>query len=85
MVNPIPEGRHSITPNLAVDGAADVITQVNTNTYGAVTAAEADSNIDIRPDNKITIGDGATLTADGDLDLLAGQDAKSPAPEGAGA
>ena len=64
--------------DLAADGSADITTQVNTDTYGAVTAAEANSNIDVRPDNQIIVGNSSaatTITAYGDLDLLAGEDA----------
>ena len=64
--------------DLSADGSSNITTQVNTDTYGAVTAAEANSNIDIRPDNEIIIGNGSTattITAFGDLDLLAGEDA----------
>ena len=64
---------------LAVDGTANITTQVNTDTYGAVTAAKADSDIDIRPNNRILIGSAGgaavTLNAFGDVNLLAGEDA----------
>ncbi len=66
--------------DLSADGSANLTTQVNTDTYGAVTVAAANSNIDLRPDNEIVIGTSgsntaATLTAYGDVDLLAGEDA----------
>jgi mucin-19 len=66
--------------NLAADGNANITTQVNTDTYGAVTAAVANSTIDLRPDNEIVIGTSgsntaATLTAFGNIDALAGEDA----------
>ena len=63
---------------LAADGSANVTTQVNTNTYGAVTAALANSVIDIRPTNLVIVGTAGssaatTITALGDLDLFTGE------------
>ena len=63
---------------LSADGSGNLTTQVNTNTYGAVTAALADSVIDIRPDNEIVVGTAGSnapvnITAMGDLDLYAGE------------
>ena len=60
---------------LAVDGTATLTTQVNTDTYGAVAAAVATSTVDIAPNNIIDIGNGAVLTAQHDVSLLAGEDA----------
>src|SRR5262249_21780691 len=60
------------TLDIAVNGTANVSTQVNTDTYGAVTAAVANSYIDIRPDNQIIIG-AATISARGDLNFQAGE------------
>ena len=53
--------------DLTADGSANITTQVNTDTYGAVTAAVANSNIDLRPDNEIVIGtSGSSNPCDAD-------------------
>ncbi len=44
---------------LAADGSGDITTQVNTDTYGAVTAAVANSNIYLTPDNQVIVGGNA--------------------------
>ena len=64
---------------LAADGTSDMNSQVNTDTYGVVTAAAGDSTIDITPDNEIIVGTstsstGAIIRADeADVDLFAGE------------
>src|SRR6202035_452390 len=58
------------------DGRADLTTQVNTDTYGAVTAVTADSYVDVRPDNEINVGANAHVDAFGDLSFLVGMTAQ---------
>jgi hypothetical protein len=60
--------------HFAVDGAANMYLQVNTDTYGAVTAAYSTSYVDVRPDNEIIVGNNATITAGSDTVFMAGED-----------
>ncbi len=60
--------------DLSADGRGNVITQVNSNTYGIATGAGATSTVSLSPDNQVVIENGGKITADSDIDLLAGMD-----------
>ena len=67
--------------SLTADGTSNMTSQVNTDTYGVVTAAYAESDIYITPDNEIVVGTAnssskAVIRAgQADVDLFAGEGA----------
>ena len=58
--------------NISARGTADVEVQVNAETYGAATVAIGESLIDFHPINDVTVRNGATIRADGDVNISTG-------------
>ena len=59
----------------SANGSGQASSVSNSETYGAATVAFGNSTVDIRPDNSVSIGASAAITAYGNLNLTAGTDA----------
>ncbi|WP_425350937.1 beta strand repeat-containing protein, partial [Methylobacterium aquaticum] len=62
------------TLTASANGRGNASAAANSDTYGAATVASGNTLVDLRPTNAVTVARGASVTAYGDVNLLAGSD-----------
>ncbi|MGB7327175.1 MAG: dockerin type I domain-containing protein [Rubripirellula sp.] len=62
------------TASIYTGGSGDIDIQANSETFGGATIGSGVSTIDIRPNNRISLQDGASIETGRDLNLAAGTD-----------